>query len=125
MSVRIYRFHDLKGAGVPFHRVYVARLEKRGQFPRRFSFGANSVGWVAAEIDAWVEGRIRARTPNGAEAELPTPTPDATDAGFDIPEHASATWRLLQTGTGWRGPHSKAVTEQNRRREWACRDVHR
>jgi prophage regulatory protein len=61
MSVRIYRFPDLKPAGVPFHRVHVDRLEKRGQFPRRFSYGANSVAWVAEEVDQWVQGRIASR----------------------------------------------------------------
>ncbi|SRR6266536_1821016 len=36
------------------------RYEKAGTFPRRVQLGPNSVGWVAEEIDAWVERRERA-----------------------------------------------------------------
>src|SRR5262249_55252957 len=76
MPVRIYRAADLKAAGVPFHRVYIGRLEKRGEFPKRFHYGANSVAWVADEVDRWVQDKIARRS--GAEvvplrAEEPPP----------------------------------------------------
>jgi len=63
--MRIYRFPDLKAAGVIFTRVHVDRLERRGDFPKRFNYGANSVAWVAEEVDSWVQDRIARR--NGAE----------------------------------------------------------
>jgi DNA-directed RNA polymerase alpha subunit len=58
---RIYRFRDLKAAGVPFTRKHVTHLEKQGQFPKRFNITEFSVGWVAAEVDAWVGSKIRSR----------------------------------------------------------------
>ena len=60
---RVYRFPDLKTAGVPFTRKHVTTMEKRDEFPTHFKLGSNSVGWVAAEVDAWVEERIRRRGP--------------------------------------------------------------
>jgi prophage regulatory protein len=59
---RVYRFPDLKAAGVPYSRRHVERLMGAGQFPQHFDLGPNSVGWVAAEVDAWIEAKIRART---------------------------------------------------------------
>jgi predicted DNA-binding transcriptional regulator AlpA len=59
--MRVYRFRDLKGAGVPFTRKHVNHLEKNGKFPRHFNIGDNSVGWVADEVGGWVEDRVRGR----------------------------------------------------------------
>jgi prophage regulatory protein len=61
--MRIYRFRDLRGAGVPFTRKHVRTLELLDQFPRRVAFGASTVAWVADEVDAWVEEKIRDRRP--------------------------------------------------------------
>lgn len=36
------------------------RLERAGQFPKRRQLGANSVGWLRSEIDAWIKGRALA-----------------------------------------------------------------
>ena len=58
---RIYRYPDLKPAGVPFTRKHVNTLEGRGEFPERVWLGPNSCGWVADEVDAWVEEKIRRR----------------------------------------------------------------
>jgi prophage regulatory protein len=71
---RIYRFPQLKGAGVPFTRMHIDRLEKRGRFPRRFSYGANSVAWVADEVDAWVHDRIAARAPAKVSEPIASPS---------------------------------------------------
>lgn len=30
-----------------------------GEFPRQISLGANSVGWIEAEIDDWISSRIQ------------------------------------------------------------------
>ena len=58
---RVYRFPELKQAGVPFTRKHITTLEKQGDFPMHFHITDFSVGWVAAEVDAWVEERIRRR----------------------------------------------------------------
>jgi prophage regulatory protein len=58
---RILRFNDLKPAGVVYTRKHIRDLENRGEFPMHVDLGPNSVGWVAEEVDAWVERRIRAR----------------------------------------------------------------
>jgi predicted DNA-binding transcriptional regulator AlpA len=58
---RIYRFRELKGAGVPFTRKHITHLEKQGRFPMHFRIGENSVGWLAEEVDHWLEERIRRR----------------------------------------------------------------
>jgi prophage regulatory protein len=72
MSQRVYIFRDLKSAGCPFTRKHVTTLEKLGDFPMHFHITDFSVGWVAAEVDAWVEERIRRRARpqgNGARPE--------------------------------------------------------
>lgn len=38
-------------------RSTVWRLEQTGDFPRRHQLGANSVGWPAADIKAWLNSR--------------------------------------------------------------------
>jgi prophage regulatory protein len=60
----LLRFKQLRGAGVPFCRMHVDRLEKRGDFPKRVQIGENSVAWVQEEIRAWVDERIADRDPN-------------------------------------------------------------
>jgi len=43
-------------------RTTLWRLERAGAFPTRVQLGANSVGWRAEEVKAWIEGRPRAVT---------------------------------------------------------------
>jgi prophage regulatory protein len=111
---RIYRFPDLKPAGVPFHRVYVDKLEKRGQFPKRFNYGPNSVAWVAEEVDQWVQGRIASR---GAPAVPLVPEPNAghlseSETEPDVTNCDMTKLSLLATGIGLR-PLCRAIVEQN------------
>ncbi len=42
-------------------RSEIYRRESLGEFPKRVTLGARSrcVGWVAGEIQAWIEGCIR------------------------------------------------------------------
>lgn len=61
MRQRVYRFRDLKSAGIPFTRKHITHLEKHGLFPKHFNITDFSVGWVAAEVDAWVESKVRSR----------------------------------------------------------------
>jgi prophage regulatory protein len=37
----------------------------RNEFPASISLGARSVGWLAADIDGWIESRIQARRARG------------------------------------------------------------
>jgi prophage regulatory protein len=104
MSVRIYRFRDLRDAGVPFTRKHVDHLEKHGDFPKRFNYGANSVGWVGAKIDAWVQDRIASRDAPPAEVVPLVPEPVqslhkssvVTEAGD--PSQAITGWPIIHTG---------------------------
>lgn len=61
MSVQtnsIIRLHDVK-ARTGLSRSEIYRREALGQFPRRVSLGARSVGWPSDEIQSWIEARIR------------------------------------------------------------------
>jgi prophage regulatory protein len=46
---------------VGYSTMHIWRLEKAGLFPRRLKLGPNSVGWLASEIDAWIEAKIAER----------------------------------------------------------------
>ncbi len=50
-------------------RTTIWRREKAGQFPARRRLGPNAVGWVEAEITAWIEARPTA----DGTADAPTP----------------------------------------------------
>jgi len=39
---------------------------QRGEFPAPVKIGERAVGWVEAEVDAWVLGRIEARDGGGS-----------------------------------------------------------
>jgi prophage regulatory protein len=41
--------------------VQLDREERAGRFPQRVHLGPNSVGWVEAEIDEWLEQRAAQR----------------------------------------------------------------
>ena len=60
--MRVLRFSELhKLKGIPFSRMHIDRLEKAGNFPRRFKIGVNSVCWSEKEIDEWLEQRAAER----------------------------------------------------------------
>jgi prophage regulatory protein len=59
--MRFYRFPDLKPAGVPWTRKHLFYMEKDGRFPKRIPLGPNTIVWSAAEVDAFVESRMKAR----------------------------------------------------------------
>jgi prophage regulatory protein len=58
--VRIIRKAELL-AKVGYSAMHIYRLEKAGGFPKRVQLGPNSVGWVEAEIEAWIEQRMADR----------------------------------------------------------------
>ena len=49
------------GVRVPYSPVQIWRLEKAGTFPRRIKLGPNRVGWVEAEVEAWLRHRMEER----------------------------------------------------------------
>ena len=42
-------------------RSSIYKLIKEGSFPKPVPLGARAVGWVATEINAWIEDRVRER----------------------------------------------------------------
>ena len=47
---------------VPYSLGHIARLEQARAFPRRLKLGPNRVGWLATEIDAWIQEKSEGRT---------------------------------------------------------------
>jgi len=60
MKNQIVRKPDVLGR-VQLSDTTLWRLEKAGKFPRRIQLGGNSVGWLADEVDKWIEEKARAR----------------------------------------------------------------
>jgi prophage regulatory protein len=46
---------------VPFSLNHIRRLEYAGTFPKRVRLGANRVGWVLAEVEQWLQNRMKDR----------------------------------------------------------------
>ncbi len=64
--MRVIRKPELRKK-VGLHPVHIARLEKKGLFPKRIKLGPQSVAWIESEIDAWLEQRMAERdAPAGA-----------------------------------------------------------
>ncbi len=58
---KILRFTDLKEAGVPWCRMHIDRLERKGKFPKRVRLGPGTIGWVESEIAAFISNAMNAR----------------------------------------------------------------
>lgn len=56
---RTIRRHELRQI-VPLAETTIYEMERRGDFPRRFSLTARCVVWDLAEVEAWVEQRKQA-----------------------------------------------------------------
>ena len=46
---------------VPLSRVHIGRLEKAGKFPKRVQISEARVGWIAAEIETYLQARAALR----------------------------------------------------------------
>lgn len=46
---------------VPYSRQHIKRLEKDGKFPERVQLSPNRVGWIAEEIEEWIEVKANKR----------------------------------------------------------------
>jgi len=62
---KLITFNELSDRGIPYSR-QIDRLEKDSSlippFPKRVRIGLNRIGWVAAEIEAYIDARIAARS---------------------------------------------------------------
>lgn len=55
-ELRILRVKDVtRRTGLS--RTTLWRLERVGEFPARRRLSSNAVGWIAAEVDAWIRAR--------------------------------------------------------------------
>lgn len=57
---RIMRSHEVYET-IPYSMNHIRRLEEAGLFPKRVQIGANRVGWVRAEVEAWIDARMGGR----------------------------------------------------------------
>ena len=57
---RILTIKDVR-ARVPYSSVQLWRKERAGEFPGRVRLGANRVGWVEAEVEAWLNSKLAER----------------------------------------------------------------
>lgn len=51
----------LKDRGIRLSNVWLLKLERDGRFPARIYITERTVGWDAAEIDAWIQSRVAER----------------------------------------------------------------
>jgi prophage regulatory protein len=60
--MRILTFPQLKAEkGIPYCRDHLTRKEKAGEFPASIRLSNKRKGWIEAEIDNWIGGRIAER----------------------------------------------------------------
>lgn len=55
--MKLYRFGDLREAGIVRNWPQLRNLQDKYNFPRGFLLSANSRVWPAEEIEGWVEAR--------------------------------------------------------------------
>ena len=57
---RFLRLPEVKHAS-GYGRTTIYEKIKTGDFPKPYSLGARAVGWLADDVEAWIESRIKAR----------------------------------------------------------------
>ena len=63
----ILRLKDVRfRTGLSRSTIYLRMNED--EFPRHISLGGRSVGWIEAEIDAWIDSRIKQSREKGQSA---------------------------------------------------------
>ena len=62
----LLRYPGLKARGVPYTAEHLARLEKKGLFPRRLKLSHRCVAWIEDEINDWVAALAAARGAEGS-----------------------------------------------------------
>jgi prophage regulatory protein len=61
MSSTLIRFRTLQQRGIIPNRVTLKRRIDRDGFPKPIRLGENSVAWIEAEVDAWLQARAAER----------------------------------------------------------------
>ena len=64
MNTQIVSFKDLKTLIGNKSRTTIWRWEKQNLFPKRMQFGPNSVGWMLADIEDWVQQKTMPSLPS-------------------------------------------------------------
>lgn len=54
-------------------RTTLWRMERAGQFPRRRQLSSRTVGWLAADVDAWILSRAPAGPQEGTATARVSP----------------------------------------------------
>ena len=49
---------DQLGNLIPLSRSTIWRMERRGDFPRRFAITSGRVGWNEQEVQSWIKSRL-------------------------------------------------------------------
>jgi len=60
VATRILVWTELRQI-IPLSRQHVYRLEKSGKFPKRIQFSEGRVGWIASEVEAYLQARAALR----------------------------------------------------------------
>ena len=85
--MKLIPYNDLKEKkGIKYSRVHVSRLEKADKFPKHVNLGPQSIGWLEAEVDAWIEARAAERSEKPAQTagnEVDRPQGSAAPAASD------------------------------------------
>jgi prophage regulatory protein len=63
---RLLDYQALKGRGIPWTRIHLARLEAAGKFPLHVDIGENSVAWFEDEVDDFIEMKAAERDAKAA-----------------------------------------------------------
>lgn len=59
--MRLLSAEGLKAKGIDFSKTQLWRLTKAGRFPKAVMLGYKSRAWIEAEIDAWIETKVKER----------------------------------------------------------------
>ena len=61
MAQRLIPYEALKAKCIGYSKPHLWRLEKANKFPKRVPIGAGRYGYIEAEIDAYIAGKIAER----------------------------------------------------------------
>jgi prophage regulatory protein len=84
--VEILRFPDLKALGIVNNRMTLRRWIEGHGFPKHVQLGPNSIGWIRAEVQAWLAIRAAERK---LQASALKPDHRVRTDGFAGPEKES------------------------------------
>lgn len=70
--MKVLRYPQLREL-VGFSRMHLGRLEAAGRFPKRVRLGPNTVAWVEAEVQNWLERRAAERDQPAGDPKMAEP----------------------------------------------------